>query len=116
MGSSLESQVELTDMFRVSHALSRGSKVMSRKNPLPNKFHPLMRWGETYTYAIEAARNELGRQRLREANHVYARISRIENKSIAVCDVILKRFNPAIGVFADHPISVLAKIEVSSNT
>lgn len=75
-----------------------------------------MRWGETYTYAIDAARNELGRQRLKEANTVYARISRIENKNIAVCDVILKRYNPAIGVFADHPISVLAKIEVSSNT
>jgi hypothetical protein len=103
-------------MFRVSYALAKGSKVMARKNPLPNKFHPLMRWGETYTYAIEAARNELGRQRLQEANQVFARISRIENKNIAVCDVILKRYNPAIGVFADHPISVLAQLEVDSTT
>ena len=75
-----------------------------------------MRWGETYTYAIEAARNELGRQRLQEANQVFARISRIENKNIAVCDVILKRYNPAIGVFADHPIAVLAQLEVDSIT
>lgn len=73
-----------------------------------------MRWGETYTYALDAARTELGRQRLNESKHVYARIARIESGNIAVCDVVLKRYNPAIGVFADHPVSVLAELELDN--
>ena len=94
-------------MFRLTSSLTKTSKHASRKVKLPKKFSPLIRWGETYTHSLDAARNELARQKLLSKKYCYGRVARVECDGKVTVDVMLKRYNGDLKRFFDHVLPVL---------